>query len=67
MESEGGLGFWALAIVGGPIVLGLIIAYGVLQSRRKSGRSHQLTERTTEQNYRAEERRAETLEREDRT
>ncbi len=67
MESEGGLGLWALAIVGGPIILGMIIAYGVFQSRRKSRRSNQLTERTTEQNYRAEERRAKKLEREDRT
>jgi hypothetical protein len=66
MEAYGSFGLWAFVIVGGPILLGLIIAYGALQSRRRSRQVKQVTETTTESNYRAEQRREDLLERQDR-
>jgi hypothetical protein len=63
MESDGGFGLWGLAIVGGPVLLGLILAYGIYHSRRRSRRLDDVSEQVTEANYAAENRREEKQER----
>ena len=65
MESDGGIGLWAVAIVAGPIVLGLIVGYCVYQSRRKGRFSTQISDQATTENYRAEGRQEERIERQD--
>jgi hypothetical protein len=36
MSAEPFAGFWGLAIIAGPVILAIIIAYGVLHRRRRN-------------------------------
>lgn len=35
---EGGVALWAVAVIGGPIILGAILAYGRIRNRRRRKR-----------------------------
>jgi hypothetical protein len=54
-------GFWAIAIVGGPVLLAIALVWGLVAWRRRPVPDAVRNE-VTRANYRAEERREERLE-----
>ena len=47
---------WAIILVGGMIVLGAVIAYGVMQNSRRTRAERMASERATHQLYEREDR-----------
>jgi hypothetical protein len=48
------LPLWIVAA--GVVALGVTLAYGILQNRKRTGRERAITEEATKENYRQEER-----------
>jgi ABC-type Co2+ transport system permease subunit len=42
--------------VAGVVVLGITLAYGILRTRKRTGRERAITEEVTKENYRQEDR-----------
>ena len=47
---------WLFAVAGGALILGLAIAYGLMQSRRRSRRDDQVAEQATHDIYKRDGR-----------
>jgi hypothetical protein len=54
---DAGTLIWMLALVGGPVLLGLAIAYGLAFNKRRTMRQQVQTERGTREVYDKEEER----------
>ena len=54
---DAGTVLWMLAVVGGPVLLGLAIAYGLAFNKRRTPRQRAETERGTREVYDKEEER----------
>jgi hypothetical protein len=57
METEIGSNFWLMAVFGGPVLLGLGLAYAGWQWRHRRKGLDQVSDRVTVQNYREEDAR----------
>jgi hypothetical protein len=64
MESDGASGIWFLAVVGGPILLGLAFLFGIRQWRKRRPSARRIGEAVTRENYAAESAREKRDERE---
>jgi hypothetical protein len=64
MDSDGAGAFWLIAVVGGPILLGLALLFGIAKWRTRRLQAERIGEEITRDNYAAEARREKRQERE---